>query len=320
MKAAVVHSFDQTPKYEDFGELPEPSGNHEAVAEVLAAGLYHRVRSQAEGSHYTSTGRLPLIPGIDGVGQLPDGRRVYFVAPDTPYGTFAERTIIDLRRCVPLPEGADPVLIAAAMNPAMSAWVALRRRIAFQPGQKVLVLGATGHSGQMAVQIAKLLGAGEIIGAGRDEARLARLAELGADRVVSIAGDPQAAANRLGEAAAEVDVVVDYLWGEPAALTMVPLLTRRADRSRPLTWVQIGSIAGNTAAVPSAALRSANFQIVGSGQGSVSTAGYLAEFPALIEAIAAGQLAVNAAAHPLSRVEELWNAPAEAADRIVFVP
>ncbi|MFB9276651.1 zinc-binding dehydrogenase [Cohnella cellulosilytica] len=263
---------------------------------------------------------MPLIPGIDGVGRLADGRRVYFVAPDTSFGTLAEQSVIDLRRSVPLSEDVDPVQIAAAMNPAMSSWVALRRRVEFQPGHSVLVLGATGNSGQMAVQIAKLLGASQVIGAGRDPDRLESLPALGADSVVSLAGDPKEAADRLGEAASEADFVIDYLWGEPAELAMISMLTKRSDRSRALCWIQIGSVAGAAAAVPSAALRSANFQLLGSGQGSVTTAGYMAEFPALIDAIAAGKLKVNASPLPLSQVEEAWNAPSDPGKRVVFVP
>ncbi|OCT14604.1 quinone oxidoreductase [Paenibacillus pectinilyticus] len=319
MYAAVVRSFDKAPQYDLF-DTPQPSGKNEILVDVLAAGLHTRVRSQANGSHYTSSDQLPLIPGIDGVGRLPDGKCVYFVAPDTSLGTFAEKSVIDLRRSVPLPEGVDPVLIAAAMNPAMSAWVALQRRVDFQPGQKVLVLGATGNSGQMAVQIAKLLGASHVIGAGRDQQRLHALAALGADDLVSLAGDPEEVAERLGEAASEVDIVIDYLWGKPAELAMLPILTKRSDRSRALTWIQIGSVAGPTAAVPSVALRSANFQVIGSGQGSVSTAGYVAEFPDLIAAISAGKLTVNAESFPLSDVEKVWNAPTNHGKRVVFIP
>ncbi|TBL70722.1 quinone oxidoreductase family protein [Paenibacillus thalictri] len=319
MYAAVVRSFDSAAKYEMF-ETPNPDGKHEILVDVVAAGLHPRVRSQANGSHYTSKEELPLIPGIDGVGRLEDGQLVYFVAPDTSFGTFAEKSVVDLRRSVPLPEGADPVQIAAAMNPAMSSWVALCRRVEFQQGQKILILGATGNSGQMAVQIAKLLGASQVIGAGRDQERLHSLPALGADAIVSLVGEPEEVADRLGEAASEVDIVIDYLWGKPAESAMVPLLKRRSDRSRKLSWVQIGSVAGPTAAIPSVALRSANFQVIGSGQGAVSTAGYVAELPALIDAIASGKLNVNAVSFSLSKVEEMWDAPISHEQRVVFIP
>ncbi|MGQ7887191.1 quinone oxidoreductase family protein [Paenibacillus sp. WC2504] len=319
MHAAVVRSLDTAPKYE-IVDTPIPSEKNEVLIDVIAAGLHPRVRSQANGSHYTSSDQLPLVPGIDGVGRMANGQFIYFVAPDSSIGTFAEKAVIDTRRSVALPDDVDPIRIAAAMNPAMSSWVAIRRRIDFQQGQKVLILGATGNSGQMAVQIAKLLGASQVIGAGRDENRLNGLKDLGADVTVSLAGDPEEAADRLGEIASEVDVVIDYLWGKPAELAMLPLLKNRSERSRALSWIQIGSIAGPTAAVPSVALRSANFCLLGSGQGSVSTSGYVAELPSLIDVIAAGKLEVNSISLPLSKVEEVWNDAVYAGQRVVFIP
>src|SRR5690349_10255574 len=142
MKAAVVSSFDSAPRYQDF-PAPAAAGEDEMLVDVLAAGLHPRVWSQADGSHYTSTDELPLVPGVDGVGRGPDGRLRYFVLPDTTMGAMAEQTVIDPCRSIVLPEGTDPVAVAAAMNPAMSSWVALRQRVSFQAGQDVLVLGAT---------------------------------------------------------------------------------------------------------------------------------------------------------------------------------
>jgi NADPH:quinone reductase-like Zn-dependent oxidoreductase len=315
MKAAVVSTFDSAPRYQDFPE-PEAHGAHELVVEVLAAGLHPRVRSQSDGSHYTSTGELPLIPGIDGVGRDPHGQLRYFVLPDTAIGAMAERTVIDTRRSIVLPEGADPIAIAAGMNPAMSSWVALRKRIEFHPGEDVLILGATGSSGQMAVRIAELFGAGAIVAAGRDVRRLEMLPGLGATAVVQL-GTAETA-DKLANVAAEVDVVLDYLWGEPAVEALTTVLTHRADRSKPLTWIEIGSVAGPTAEIPSAALRSARLQLVGSGQGSVGTREYLAELPALAEAITSGTLRIEARALPLAEVERVW--ADDATERIVLTP
>ena len=89
-----------------------------------------------------------MVPGVDGVGRREDGQVVYFAADDELAGPMATRTVIDTRRSVMLPDGVDVVKIAAAMNPAMSAWVALRRRVPIQAGQRVLVLGATGSAGR----------------------------------------------------------------------------------------------------------------------------------------------------------------------------
>ncbi|BEL05461.1 zinc-binding alcohol dehydrogenase family protein [Actinoplanes sichuanensis] len=308
MHAAVLTAFDAPPVYREHPE-PVPAGDDEMVVDVLAAGLHHLTRAKANGSHYSSTGAFPLVPGADGVVRDRDGRLRYVALDDTNHGTFAERTVIDVRRSVVLPDGVDPVRIAAAMNPAMSSWVALRRRIAFPPGQRVLVIGATGNAGRMAVQVAKLFGAAHVIAAGRDATRLAELPELGADQTCTL--------DRL-ETAADVDVVLDYVWGEPAANAMVPMLTARADRSVPLTWVQIGSMGGSVAPVPSVALRSAKLQIVGSGIGSVPARDFIAELPQLAAAVTEGAISVRAEAVPLAEITRAWTA--ESDGRIVLVP
>lgn len=317
MFAAVVTSFDSAPRYQRF-PAPVPTGTDQLLVDVLAAGLHPRVRSQADGSHYTSTEELPLVPGIDGVGRGPDGLLRYFVLPDTIMGAMAGQTVIDVRRSVVLPAASDPVLIAAAMNPAMSSWIALRRRTTFQAGQNVLVLGATGSAGRMAVQVAKLLGAGAVIGAGRDADRLAELGGLGATDTVGLAGDPRDVAARLGRVARDVDVVIDYLWGEPTASAMTAVVTDRTDRGRPLTWIEVGSVAGTTAAIPSDALRAARLSIVGSGQGSVSGRDILAELPALAEKVSAGTFALDVQPMPLADVGQAWTDRTNR--RIVLVP
>ena len=261
------------------------------VVEVLAAGLHPRVRSQADGSHYTSTDALPLVPGIDAVVRDPKGRIRYTVLDDTALGTMAERTVIDLNRSVVLPDGIDPVQMAAAMNPAMSSWVALRRRIDFRRGQRVLILGATGNAGRMAIQVAKRFGAGHVIAAGRDATRLAELPPLGADQVCAF---------DLLALAADVDLVLDYVWGQPTGRAMVDVVKARTDRSAPLTWIEIGAVAGPDAEIPSAALRSARLQIVGSGIGSVPGRDFIKELPKLASAVAHGAFDIRARTVPLA--------------------
>src|ERR1044072_8634420 len=128
VKAAVVSSFDTAPRYEEFS-IPPVAGEHDLVIDVIAAGLHPRVRSQADGSHYTSTDELPLVPGIDAGVRDPKGRIRYAVLDDTTLGPMAERTVIEADRSVVLPAGIDPVQVAAAMNPVMSSWMALRKRI-----------------------------------------------------------------------------------------------------------------------------------------------------------------------------------------------
>lgn len=308
MRAAIITAYGASPAC---GEHPEPvaQGDHQMVVEVLAAGLHHLTRAKANGTHYSATGSFPLVPGADGVVRDPQGRLRYAVLEDTTFGTFAERTVIDVRRSVLLPDGADPVHIAAAMNPGMSSWIALRRRISFPEGRRVAVLGATGSAGRMAIQIAKRFGAIQVVAVGRDATRLKALQGLGADQAVTFEEI---------EVAADVDVVLDFVWGAPAAGAMLPILKARADRSVPLTWVQIGSIAGESAPIPSAALRAAQLRIVGSGIGSVSPRDIVAELPELAVAVVEGGLDVRARPVPLAEVARAWDD--RGGERIVLVP
>jgi NADPH:quinone reductase-like Zn-dependent oxidoreductase len=318
MRAAVVTSFGAPPACQDI-PVPAPRASGEAVVDVIAAGLHPRVRSQASGSHYTSTGELPLVPGIDGVCRAPDGTLRYVVLPDTTMGTMAEQTVADLRRSVVLPEDSDPVLIAAAMNPAMSSWVALRRRARLSAGQSVLILAATGSAGRLAIQVARHLGAGRVIAAGRDPERLAGLPALGADVTISLDGDLAENARRIGAAAADADVVLDYLWGPLSAAAMRAIAISRADPGQQLTWVEIGSVGGPEAAIPSAALRAVRLHIIGSGQGSVPARDIVAELPALAAEITAGTFRIDARAVPLAGVTAAW-ADAASEQRIVIMP
>ncbi|MCI4370600.1 MAG: zinc-binding dehydrogenase, partial [Thermoplasmata archaeon] len=180
--------------------------------------------------------------------------------------------------------------------------------------------GVTGNAGQMAVQIARRLGAGRVIGAGRDAARLDEAMSLGADQVVALSDDPKASAAALADAACEVDLVIDYLWGRPAAEAIPALLMKRSDRSRALDWIQIGSVAGPTIELPSVALRSANFRLQGNGQGAVSPRGYLAELPSLVDEITANRLKVSAVTVGLRDIEAAWTRAIAPGQRMVVVP
>jgi NADPH:quinone reductase-like Zn-dependent oxidoreductase len=176
--------------------------------------------------------------------------------------------------------------------------------------------------------VAKRLGAGRVVGAGRDRASLATLPALGADATVALPAGPHSAttaalrpdAEALADAAADVDVVLDYLWGRPTTDAMTAILTARSDRSRVLDWIQIGSMAGPTIELPSAVLRSANLRLLGNGQGAVSTRAYLAELPSLIHEIDSGGIAVTTRTAPLADVETVWTAPELPGVRTVLIP
>ncbi len=307
MKAAVVYDLAESPRY---ATIDAPTGEGTPVT-VLAAALSPRARSGASGAHYASRAKLPLIAGIDGVGQLADGRRVYFLGADDA-GTMAERALAESRLLVPIPDHLSSATIAAGMLPAISSWAALTARAPLQQGQRVLVLGATGVSGHLAVQIAKHLGASEVIAAGRDAKALAT---TGATRTVEL-GD----AGAVAAVASEVDIVLDYLWGSVTSAVMPAICRARRDDARALRWVLIGSVTGDEIHLSSVLLRKRNLQILGSGQGATSTRELFGTTPAIVEAFAAGILSVRAKAVPLAEVSGWWNAPIPSGERLVFVP
>src|SRR5579859_1474956 len=187
MKAAVLHTLGKAPRFEEFAD--PTAGKDEALLRVRAASLKAVDRQMASGSHYASPRQLPAVCGTDGVGDLEDGTRVFFGGPRRPYGAMAERTVAPRAFCFPVPAGIDDETAAALPNPGVSAWLSLKYRAKLAPGETVLILGATGVTGQLAVQIAKLLGAKRVIGAGRNPEMLGKLTGLGADATIQIGAD-----------------------------------------------------------------------------------------------------------------------------------
>ena len=189
MKAAIVTAPGKGPIYADFRD-PVP-GEGEELISVTAAALTHLTKGRASGSHYSSSGDFPAVVGVDGVGQTQDGRRVYFVLPDPPFGGMAERVPIKKELCVPLPDNVDDVTAAAIANPGMSCWVAFRERAHLVAGETVLINGATGSAGHTAVQIAKYMGAKKVIATGRGAEALKQLKALGADVTIQLYSGPR---------------------------------------------------------------------------------------------------------------------------------
>src|ERR1700677_2571380 len=182
MKAGIIAAAGNPPAYGDFRE-PVGSEGKEIIF-VRASALSQFSKSRSSGSHYSSEGVFPAVAGAEGVGRMADGRRVYFVLPEAPYGALAEKTLVRAERCVPIPDVLDDVTAAAIADPGMSAWAALVARARLQTGEIVLVNGATGTAGRLAVQLAKHLGAGRIIATGRNVEELEEVKLLGADIVI----------------------------------------------------------------------------------------------------------------------------------------
>jgi NADPH:quinone reductase-like Zn-dependent oxidoreductase len=323
MQAAVLHTLGTRPHFEEF---PEPKAKDgEALINVRATALKPVDRQMANGSHYASLRELPAVCGIDGVGQLDSGERVFFAAPSPPYGSMAQRTVVHRARCWPVPDNVDDATAAAVVNPGMSAWLSLAWRAKLVAGEAVLVLGATGVTGRLAVQIAKQLGAGRVVAAGRNEQSLKMLRELGADATICLGGSRQELVQAFIQAAGETgfNVVLDYLWGEYtealiAAITRADFGAARSTRTR---LIQVGESAAPTITLPAAALRSSALEILGAGSGAVPPMDLIRDvYDRLLARVAERRLSINTERVPLAQVAETWDRPTRSGLRIVLIP
>ena len=320
MNAAIVEAFDRPPRYAEFAD-PVPSEG-ELLVTVTAAALHQIVRALAAGTHYGSTAQLPFVPGVDGVGRLPDGRRVYFGRTQDRYGTFAELSITLPFLTLPLPDSLDDATAAAMMNPGMSSWVALTARAQFVPGESVLILGATGTSGHLAVQIARRLGASRVIAAGRNPDALAETLALGADATISLQQDRDALLEdfRRHLSESKIDVVLDYLWGSPAELLLAAISQKGlAHESRRIRYIQIGNSANPTISLPAATLRSSGLELLGSGFGSASLQEIMRVLGEFVAAAVKSPFTLSTKMIPLQQIETVWREPNNR-ERFVFQP
>ncbi len=301
MKAAVVFDLNEGPIWADFTE-PQPAAGYTLI-DVRAAAISHVVKGRASGRHYSFDGTLPFVVGIDGVGMTSDGQRVYFAFPSAPFGSMAQRAPVALQNCLPLPDALDDISAAAMANPGMSAWAALVKRAQFQAGETVLINGATGSAGQLAVQIARYLGAKKIIATGRNAQALAALA---ADECIDLTADEQTLNAQFAAASAgQIDVVVDYLWGRSAEL-LLPMLSKYTPGDKPVRYVQVGSLAGADIALNGAVLRAAPLQLMGSGIGSLTMPQLLAATGEMLQAAVPGHFTIATTPLPLRDVAAAW--------------
>ena len=307
MRAAVLEQLGEPPRYGDFDAPDIRDG--ETLIEVRAAAIKQLDRAIAAGTHYSSPKTLPVVGGTDGAGRAPDGSRVYFSVQRRPFGAMAERAPAALT--VPLPEAIDDVQAAALVNPALAAWLPLVWRAKFQPGERVLVMGATGASGRLTVRAAQLLGAGRVIAAGRNQEILQ---SLGADATIDLAASPSELHEVFRrEVAGGLDVVVDFVWG-PVTEALISVLVQpdlhAAGHGGDLRLVEVGAMGGPTIALPGQALRGARLTIIGSGTGNYPPPDILQGLISDILARGAkDEVAVETTTRPLSEVTEAWTAP-----------
>ncbi|WP_369059567.1 hypothetical protein ABOZ73_18480 [Caulobacter sp. 73W] len=304
MKAAIVREFGATPVYGDFEEPSAQAG--QSVIKVHVAPLSPIVRALAAGRHYTSVAAAGFVPGIDGVGLDPEGRRVYFLFPQSPFGSMGELSLVSSQMIAPVPDALSDVQAAAVATAGLASWIALTRRAPIQEGQAVLINGATGAAGAMGAQIARRFGAGKIIAVGRNTERLAKV-----DADVRIELGQEADLLLRAQFDHGVDVVLDFLWGEPAKRLITAATQQRASRTGEprLRYVQLGSIAGDEIALRADSLRGSGLELLGSGIGSVSIGELIAGAAELMAQAAASSFEAPVELLPLQDVAKAWGGP-----------
>jgi NADPH:quinone reductase-like Zn-dependent oxidoreductase len=297
MRAAVLQAHGGVPEVGEFRD-PEPERGAE-VLQVLAAGVNPIDVRIASGAFPRERYEVPYVAGKEGVGRREDGSLVYFDVSRKPFGAFAERTLIDAGSGYPVPDGLDPALAVCLGVSGLAAWLSLEWRGRLAPGETVLVLGASGVVGQIAVQVAKLLGAGRVVTAARDEAALERTRSLGADELVSLVGDDVAGALRSAAGGGGFDLVLDPLWGEPAraAIGAVKPFGR---------VVNMGQSAAAEVSLTSAAIRHTPVELIGHTNYAAGEERKAEAYARLASHAAAGRLRVAIERLGLDDVPAAW--------------
>ncbi len=320
MKAAVMYRQSEIPQYV---EVPEPTiqNDNEMLVTVKAVAIKHFDKGRATGKHYSADApeEKGRIIGGDGVGLLSNGTRVYAVGVD---GMLAEKVVVEKDRIVKVPDGLSDAVAAALPNAVFGAAMALKFKAGIQPGDTVLINGATGFTGRVAVQIAKHYGAKKVIVTGRNQLSLKELLSLGADEMISLQQEDAAftAALKQIHKATPVDIVIDYLWGHTAEM-IFSCLKGDGAWTNFIRFVSVGSMSGDLLQLSAAVLRSVNIQLTGSGLGAWTKSQVkellTAILPEMFMLAAEGKLTVKTVEMDINRIAELWDADATDGQRIV---
>jgi NADPH:quinone reductase-like Zn-dependent oxidoreductase len=323
MKAAILHKLGTAPQYGDFPD-PIQQSDDQLLITIKAASVKNLDKGRASGAHYASYTNLPVVVGIDGVGLLADGTRVYATGIS---GMIAEKALINKHNYVKLPDHIDDATAAALPNAVMGAALALRFRAGIRPGEVVLINGATGVTGMVAIQIAKHYGAKRIIATGRNPESLKKLSELGADDILSLKESDEDFTKQLKKINTEtpIDIVIDYTWGHPAELILSALKGGGAVLAvtHRVRFVTVGGMAGDNIQLSSGILRSSAIEILGSGLGSLPKEALQKMnseiLPEMFQLAADGKLKIETITMPLKDVESAWNSNIPTGQRLVIV-
>lgn len=323
MKAAVIHAFGDVPQYEDFADPVAREGD--VLVDVRAVALENFDKQSVLGAHYSSAQMFPEFPAVVGhigVGVRSDGTLVAFGGTRPPYGTMAERAVIPKEfaaYATRVPDGIDAAVAAALPAPALTSLLPLKWGVNMQRGETVLINGATGVAGKLAVQIARLLGAGRIVGSGRDDAGLQSLRELGADTTIDLKLSDEKLGAAFSEGARDgFDIILDYVWGHPTEVLFKTLIPKTAGfAQRRIRHVQIGESAGPTITLSANMLRTSGLEL----GGAANISGELVREAMQIVWgwIGERKLSIDIEPMPLSDIAEAWNRKVSGG-RIVIEP
>ena len=312
MRAALVREVGAPAAV---GEVAEPTGE---TIEVLAASINPIDLAVSRGILATGHPELPYVPGCEAVGRTADGRLVWISGGSlgrTSQGAIAERAAIGDSHAIDVPDGADPALAAGLGIAGMAGWLPFAWRAPLEGGENVLVLGATGSVGLVAVQAAKLLGAARVVAAGRSAAGLERATQYGADATLRLDDvDDLVAAFKDAFGGEGPSYVFDPLWGEPAAAAVQAAVPRA-------TIVNLGQSAGPTSELVSAAVRFKNLSILGHTNFLVPRDELATHYRRLVGHAVAGDIRLDVERVPLDAVADAWRRQAEGAGtKLVVVP
>ncbi|MFG4002391.1 quinone oxidoreductase family protein [Flavobacterium aquidurense] len=322
MKAAVIYKKGELPKYAEFTE-PIVQNENEVLISVKAVAITNLDKGIASGDHYSSESENQngTVIGSDGIGILENGTRVYARGIS---GTIAEKALVEKNRMIPLPAGLSDATAAAMPNAVAGSAMALRFRAQIKSGETVLINGATGFTGQMAVQMAKHYGAKKIIVTGRNEETLQNLLAIGADEIVSLKQDDEAIVTQLKaiHLNTPIDIVLDYLWGHTAEL-IFSFLKGKGNFTHRVRYVSIGAMSGDSIQLSASVLRSVDLQLSGSGLGSWTKDEVKLLFseilPEMFLLAAQNQLKVNIETVSLVDIEKAWNIEVADGKRLVVI-
>ena len=313
MRAALIRELGSGP---ELGEVDDPQGDD--AVDVLAAPINPVDLAVASGAYVAGHPPLPYVPGCEAVGRTADGRVVWVFSGGFGLlrsGGIAERAAVGEAFAIEVPDGADPALAAGLGIAGLAGWLPFAWRAPLEGGERVLVLGATGSVGLVAVQAAKLLGAARVVAAGRDANRLEKAASLGADATVRIGvGDDLAGAFREAAGGDGPTYVFDALWGEPLAAAVQAAAPGA-------TVVNLGQSAGPTAELASGAVRGKNLNIHGHFAFAVPREVFAEHYPRLVRHAVAGEIRLDVERVQLEDVADAWRRQAAGdAAKLVVVP